>query len=159
MMKRLRMLLLALAVMASGIVTAQSYVLVWIWHTDGNYSSLNISDDAVIKLSGEGLSVRNADSQVIFQTDDATQITFREIEEPTGVEKLSANPDFVMEGDELVFPNISSPLDVNVWQVNGMPVNVKLENKGSCYSISLSSLPQGIYILKYKDRTIKFAKR
>lgn len=155
-----RIALLTLVVMASGIVTAQSYALVWIWHTDGSHSSLNIRDDAVIKLSGEGLSVISTDNQLLFHTDDATQITFWEYEEPTGVEASSATPDFVMEDNELVFPNLTSPCDVIVCQVNGMSMNIQLENKGNnSYSLSLSSLPRGIYIVKCKSKTIKFAKR
>lgn len=156
MKKFLRALMIALLAMVSESVLAQYTVNIALWHSDNTSTTLAIKSDTQIKLVGDKVVVKSVDGEVDFTADDVTHFTYVDV---TGIGEVKANPDFTFEGNQLVFQGISSLDEVAIYQINGSPVKTQFSQVGSSCRLSLSLLPKGIYVVKCKGKSIKFARR
>ena len=59
----------------------------------------------------------------------------------------------------MVFHGIASTSKVAVYNSNGIRVPARLSAAGDGVTLSLSSIPQGVYILSVNGKTSKFMKR
>ena len=152
----LRTLMIVLLAMVSESVLAQYTVNIALWHSDNTSTTLATKSDTQIKLVGDKVVVKSVDGEVDFTADDVTHLTYENV---TGIDEVKANPDFTFEGNQLVFQGISSPDEVVIYQINGSPVKAQFDQVGTVCRLSLSLLPKGIYVVKYKGKSIKFARR
>jgi hypothetical protein len=156
MKKVLRALMIALLTMICDSVLAQYTINIALWHSDNTSTTLAIKSNTQIKLVGDKVVVKSSDGEVDFTADDVTRLTYVDV---VGIGEVKASPDFTYEGNQLVFQGISSPDEVAIYQINGSPVKTHFSQVGNSCRLSLSLLPRGIYVVKYKGKSIKFARR
>ena len=97
--------------------------------------------------------VANNSNQIVTSTVDGVSITYTayQVDETTDVRSLSAQPSIVRNGDVFSFANV---LDVQVYNLQG----ALLLNAKAVRSISVASLPKGVYMLKAGLAKQKFVK-
>lgn len=97
--------------------------------------------------------VANNSNQIVTSTVDGVSITYTayQVDETTDVRSLTAQPSIVRNGDVFSFANVQ---DVQVYNLQG----ALLLNAKAVRSISVASLPKGVYMLKAGLAKQKFVK-
>ena len=97
--------------------------------------------------------VANNSNQIVTSTVDGVTITYTayQVDETTDVRSLTAQPSIVRNGDVFSFANVQ---DVQVYNLQG----ALLLNAKAVRSISVASLPKGVYMLKAGLAKQKFVK-
>lgn len=115
------------------------------------------------------ITFQNDEMKIVSDTDEAlvkrTLVErFEFINEiPTGIEdveeedeQLRAN--FKLDGDAVYITGLASGSKVVLYAMDGRVVNSSVAAADGCVTLSLNTLPSGIYIVKYNDTAIKFIK-
>ena len=80
----------------------------------------------------------------------------------TGKGSSISNPQseasFTRDGDRLIFHGISSTDKVAVYNSDGIRVPVHLSAASDGVTLSISSIPKGVYVLSVNGKTSKFVK-
>jgi len=76
----------------------------------------------------------------------------------TGITAPKNEADYTHEGDRLVFHGISSTDKVAVYNSDGIRVPVHLSAASDGVTLSISSIPKGVYVLSVNGKTSKFVK-
>lgn len=115
------------------------------------------------------ITFQNDEMKIVSDTDEAlvkrTLVErFEFINEiPTGIEdveeedeQLRAN--FKLDGDAVYITGLASGSKVVLYAMDGRVVTTSVAAADGCVTLSLNTLPSGIYIVKYNDTAIKFIK-
>ena len=115
------------------------------------------------------ITFRNDEVKIVSDTDEAlvkrTLVERFEFvnEIPTGIEdveeqdeQLRAN--FKLDGDAVYITGLASGSKVVLYAMDGRVVTTSVAAADGCVTLSLNTLPSGIYIVKYNDTAIKFIK-
>lgn len=115
------------------------------------------------------ITFQNDEMKIVSDTDEAlvkrTLVERFEFvnEIPTGIEdveeqdeQLRAN--FKLDGDAVYITGLASGSKVVLYAMDGRVVNSSVAAADGCVTLSLNTLPSGIYIVKYNDTAIKFIK-
>jgi hypothetical protein len=115
------------------------------------------------------ITFQNDEMKIVSDTDEAlvkrTLVERFEFvnEIPAGIEdveeqdeQLRAN--FKLDGDAVYITGLASGSKVVLYAMDGRVVNSSVAAADGCVTLSLNTLPSGIYIVKYNDTAIKFIK-
>jgi hypothetical protein len=115
------------------------------------------------------ITFQNDEMKIVSDTDEAlvkrTLVERFEFvnEIPTGIEdveeqdeQLRAN--FKLDGDAVYITGLASGSKVVLYAMDGRVVTTSVAAADGCVTLSLNTLPSGIYIVKYNDTAIKFIK-
>ena len=115
------------------------------------------------------ITFQNDEMKIVSDTDEAlvkrTLVERFEFvnEIPTGIEdveeqdeQLRAN--FKLDGDAVYITGLAPGSKVVLYAMDGRVVNSSVAAADGCVTLSLNTLPSGIYIVKYNDTAIKFIK-
>ncbi len=104
--------------------------------------------DGNVYINADEYSFSGIDKFRISQTDD-----------PNGIEAISAKENGVcIENDAIYIKSAKKSGEISVYAANGSKINIPVEKSGDIVTISTVSVPQGIYIIKVGDSSIKFIK-
>jgi len=130
-----------------------------VWHKDGS--------KVLFKLS-EKPKVTYGDSLVIIQTGTTVEYAFQAIqkmtfesEEVVGIKEMKPDPErpFSSDGETVTFLPADKDLRVTIVQLNGIVVKDIAVRRGQQSSLSLRSLPAGVYLLNVNGITYKIKTR
>lgn len=130
-----------------------------VWHKDGS--------KVLFKLS-EKPKVTYGDSLVIIQTGTTVEYAFQAIqkmtfesEEMVGIKEVKSRPEhpFLSDGETVSFLSADKDLRVTIVQLNGIVVKDITVRRGQQSSLSLRSLPPGVYLLNVNGVTYKIKTR
>ncbi len=115
------------------------------------------------------ITFQNDEMKIVSDTDEAlvkrTLVERFEFvnEIPAGIEdveeqdeQLRAN--FKLDGDAVYITGLASGSKVVLYAMDGRVVTTSVAAADGCVTLSLNTLPSGIYIVKYNDTAIKFIK-
>ena len=115
------------------------------------------------------ITFQNDEMKIVSDTDEAlvkrTLVERFEFvnEIPAGIEdveeqdeQLRAN--FKLDGDAVYITGLASGRKVVLYAMDGRVVTTSVAAADGCVTLSLNTLPSGIYIVKYNDTAIKFIK-
>ena len=115
------------------------------------------------------ITFQNDEMKIVSDTDEAlvkrTLVERFEFvnEIPIGIEdveeqdeQLRAN--FKLDGDAVYITGLASGSKVVLYAMDGRVVNSSVAAADGCVTLSLNTLPSGIYIVKYNETAIKFIK-
>ena len=115
------------------------------------------------------ITFQNDEVKIVSDTDEAlvkrTLVERFEFvnEIPAGIEdveeqdeQLRAN--FKLDGDAVYITGLASGRKVVLYAMDGRVVTTSVAAADGCVTLSLNTLPSGIYIVKYNDTAIKFIK-
>lgn len=144
--------LLSLPLMAQ---TAGNATLV-LWHRDGTTTDVALYTQPQVTFTADKLLVSSPVLNLEFPADEILRFTYKG--EGTGIGTLQTEADYSREDGRLVFHNVMASDAVAVYTSGGIRVPVSLARQGSDAVLSLSQLPQGVYLLKVNGRTSKFTR-
>lgn len=102
-----------------------------------------------------------ADGVVTVETDTYTvegisRFYISETDEPNAIEDVVAKAGLHMDGSNIV---VKTAGKVDVYTVDGKSVDARQTMSGGYVSVDTSTLPQGIYIVRIGNQSMKFLKR
>lgn len=115
------------------------------------------------------ITFRNDEVKIVSDTDEAlvkrTLVErFEFVDEiPTGIEDVEEQDEqlrakFRLDGDAVYITGLASGSKVVLYAMDGRVVTTSVAAADGCVTLSLNTLPSGIYIVKYNDTAIKFIK-
>ena len=118
-----------------------------------------LAEKPEVRFEGLNLRVVSAKADVTYKLADILRFTY-EKRSVTGVSELRDNPAAVDYQDgQLVISGIKAGAVVGVYSLDGKLVQQLKAQKSGTYRLSLSALPQGVYIVKADNATYKIMKR
>jgi len=154
-----RLLLCILGVVGMAITVSAQQDCLTVWHKDGS--------KVLFKLS-EKPKVTYGDSLVIIQTGTTVEYAFQAIrkmtfesEEMVGIKEVKSGAEhpFLSDGETVTFLPADKDLRVTIVQLNGIVVKDITVRRGQQSSLSLRSLPPGVYLLNVNGVTYKIKTR
>ena len=154
-----RLLLCIIGVVSMAMTASAQQDCLTVWHKDGS--------KVLFKLS-EKPKVTYGDSLVIIQTGTTVEYAFQTIqkmtfesEEMVGIKEVKSGPEhpFLSDGETVSFLSADKDLRVTIVQLNGIVVKDITVRRGQQSSLSLRSLPPGVYLLNVNGVTYKIKTR
>lgn len=152
MKKSLLTLLVALGIAATASAADDALNLTM---KDGTVHSFLLAEKPVITMGEGKLNVATDNATATYNLYDVDQYTFGT---PTGIKGISAADNISLGGDNIVFGGLKAK-NVTVCTLDGSRVNATVAATANATSVSLSSLPSGVYIVKADNIAIKINKK
>lgn len=135
-------------------VMAQTLVL---HHADGTTTDVELYTMPQVTFQNDKVLITSTILNMEYPKDNVLRFTYKG-GTTTSVGKLKPNADYKQKNDQIVFHGIKAADKVAVYSANGIRVPVRLVRNGSDVTLSLSSIPSGVYLLNVNGKTSKFTK-
>ena len=125
--------------------------------TDGTVNRFALTDTPKVTYEGENLVVSTGDEQFTTAFSGISQITFEQVS--TGISEMvgeSQKP--VFTPGQARFEGLKNHATVSIYTVDGKMLSSVRANEEGTVSIDLSTLPQGIYVLRTPNQSYKIKK-
>lgn len=146
--------LLLAVLLVSGRVGAQTLVL---HHANGTTTDVELYNMPLIQFDGDKVTITSTVLDMEYPKEDVLRFTYRGSAD--AIKTVKADADYSLEDGQLVFHGISQSDDVAVYNASGVRVAARLMRRDDSVSLSLSSIPAGVYVLSVNGKTSKFTKR
>ncbi len=146
---------LAIALTCQTSALAQSKALV-LWHADGSKTTVELSQLPQVRFENDKVLVTSSVLDMQYDAEEILRFTY---EDGTGEDAGLIDGIASVQGDRLSFRGATSAEQVSVYSANGTRIPVVLSSANGRQSLSLSSLPSGVYILKVNGKSCKFTKK
>ena len=133
---------------------AQTLVL---HHADGTTTDVELYTMPQVTFQNDKVLITSTVLNMEYPKENVLRFTYKG-GTATSVGKLKPNADYTQKNDQIVFHGIKSADKVAVYSANGIRVPVRLVRCGSDVTLSLSSIPSGVYLLNVNGKTSKFTK-
>lgn len=134
---------------------SRSYLVVWA--KDGTQIAYDFKEKPIVTFSDNYLVITSESSQVSYNLGDYDHFSF-ENEIPTDISSLDVNGNISIEDDHLVFPGIKSGTRLKIYTLNGTIIYDKQINVNGNYTLSISNMPKGMYIVAIGKLAYKLKK-
>ena len=153
-MKKLLFLFFVMLSAGNSDLQAQTLVL---HHSDGTTTDVELYTQPQVKFQNDKVLITSTVLDMEYSKSDVLKFTYKG--GTLGIYSPKEQADYSQENGQLVFHGIKSTDKLAVYAVNGIRVPVRLQHSGSSATLSLSSIPSGVYVLSVNGRTSKFTKR
>ena len=123
---------------------------------DGTVHSFLLNEKPVITMGDGKLNVATDMTTATYSLYDVREYVFGTAS--TAINSVSTSADFSRNGDNIVFHGVDAK-NVAVYAANGTAVNAVAVNDGTDTTVSMTSLPSGVYIIKASGISIKVNKK
>jgi hypothetical protein len=139
--------------------TASADLNLVVWHKDGSKVLFKLSEKPKV-IYGDSLVTIQAATMVEYAFQAIQKMTF-ESEEVVGIKEMKPDPErpFLSDGETVTFLPADKDLRVTIVQLNGIVVKDIAVRRGQQSSLSLRSLPAGVYLLNVNGITYKIKTR
>ena len=130
-----------------------------LWHADGTTTDVALSNMPKVEFTGDKVRITSYILDMEYPRTDIIRFTYKDdaiIQ--VGIDQTPQSPDFTREGDRLVFHGVRSTDKVAVYTTDGKRVPVNLSESTEGVTLSLSSIPRGVYILNVNGKSSKFTR-
>ncbi len=125
--------------------------------TDGTINRFALTDAPMVTYEGDNLVVSAGEEQFTTALSGISQLTFEQV--PTGINEMSEeSPKPVFTPGQARFEGLKTHATVNIYTIDGKMLNSMRANEEGIVSIDLSTLPQGVYILRTPNQSYKIKK-
>lgn len=130
-----------------------------VWHKDGSKVLFSLADPPKVTY-GDSLVTIQAATTVEYAFQSIRKMTFG-TEEVVGINELKAKPErpFSSDGETVSFLSADRDLRVTIVRLNGVVVKDFMVKRSEQSSLSLRSLPTGVYLLNVNGVTYKIKTR
>ena len=135
---------------------AQDKATLVLYHADGTTTDVALYLKPRVVFDGD--MVRITSTVLDMEYPKANILRFSYKGSGTGITAPKNDADYTREGDRLVFHGISSSDKVAVYNSDGIRVPVHLSAASDGVTLSISSIPKGVYVLSVNGKTSKFVK-
>lgn len=123
---------------------------------DGTIHSFILNERPIITMGDGKLYVDTDKTTATYSLYDVNEYAFGEAS--TGIRGISTTEGVMRNGDNIVFHGIDAK-KVVVCNLGGAVVNADVSSNNSDTTVSLTNLPQGIYIIKVSGTSVKINKK
>lgn len=107
--------------------------------------------------------MRFADGKVCIESDEYTFSNIKnfyisETDDPSGIEHLLKEQQITYKAGTLIV-HTDSPESISVYTVNGMKISVPVEQVGNVVAVSMTQLPNGVYVVRVGESSFKVFKQ
>lgn len=107
--------------------------------------------------------MRFADGKVCVNSDEYVFSNIKnfyisETDDPSGIEHLLKEQQITYKAGTLIV-HTDSPESISVYTVNGMKVSVPVEQSGNVVAVSMTQLPNGVYVVRVGESSFKVFKQ
>ena len=145
---------LLLMLFSSNHAVAQTLVL---HHANGTTTDVELYNMPLIQFAGDKVSITSTVLDMEYPKEDVLRFTYRGSAD--AIKTVKAEADYSLEDGQLVFHGIKQSDDVAVYNASGVRVPARLLRHSDNVSLSLASIPAGVYVLSVNGKTSKFTKR
>lgn len=130
-----------------------------VWKKDKSTVLLALSEHPVTTFSNGKLVIKTSSTTIEYPLADVLRYTYEGVE--TGIDNYESDNNIVVrqEADKLSLSNVKAGEEVRLYSSSGSLLQIVKSNGTEPVVISLSSRPQGVYIVKSGKETIKLMKR
>lgn len=126
---------------------------------DGSRVAYYLESRPKVTFSGSDLCLSTFDVEVSYPFDEVRKYTF-EMADPTSVSAPSGGSSAVqVHSDGVRFSGLSSGAEVSVYAADGRRVLVRRAGSDGSCSVSLETMPAGVYVIQYGKSNLKMMKR
>ena len=145
---------LLLIILGSMKVHAQTLVL---WHSDGTTTDVELFTQPNVRFVKDKVLVTSSVVNLEYDEKDVIRFTYKG--KSTGITSPLPDSDYSQENGQIVFHNVKATDKIALYKANGIRVPARLSLQGNSATLSLSSIPSGIYLLNINGHTSKFTKK
>ncbi len=124
---------------------------------DGTVNRFALTDMPMVTYEGENRVVSTGDEQFTTALSGIKQLSFEQV--PTGIsEMIEESPKPVFTPGQARFEGLKTHATVSIYTFDGKMLSSMKANDEGSVSIDLSTLPQGVYILRTPNQSYKIKK-
>lgn len=130
-----------------------------VWKKDKSTVLIALAEKPVTTFSDNKLVIKTSSATVEYPLADIQRYTYEGVE--TGIESIDSDNSVLVkqEKNKLLLANLKAGAEVRLYNSSGSLLQIVKSNGTDPVVISLSSRPQGVYIVKSGNETIKLMKR
>lgn len=151
----LTIMILLMSMFCSGTLHAQRLV---IWQKDGSKVSYNLDEQPKTTFTADDLVITTATTTVNYPlskiqryTYEGAQLSVRNVKE----QGISISHD----GNNIIVKGLPKGKSMTIHRIDGTQLLAKRSDGSARLTLSLNSLPAGVYVIKADEITYKFLKR
>ena len=145
---------LLLMLFGSNHAVAQTLVL---HHANGTTTDVELYNMPLVQFDGDKVTITSTVLDMEYPKEDVLRFTYRGSAD--AIKAVKAEADYSLNDGQLVFHGISQTDNVAVYNASGVRVAARFMRQGGNVSLSLASIPAGVYVLSVNGKTSKFTKR
>ncbi len=135
---------------------AQNNATLVLWHADGTTTDVALYLMPKVEFQNDKVRITSTVLDMEYPKSDILRFSYKG--SGTGITAPKNEANYSQEGDRLVFHGIMSADKVAVYTANGIRVPARLTATADGVALSLSSIPQGVYVLSVNGKTSKFTR-
>ena len=135
---------------------AQSNATLVLWHADGTTTDVALYLMPKVEFRNDKVLITSTVLDMEYPKADILRFSYKG--NGTGIATPKTEADYSQESDRLIFHGIESTDKVAIYTTNGIRVPAQLTAAGDGVTLSLSSIPQGVYVLSVNGKTSKFTR-
>ena len=145
--------------MAFMTATAQNGPQLKVWKKDKSTVLFALAEKPITTFSNNMLVIKTSTATVEYPLAEVQRYTYEGVE--TGIESIDSDNGVLVkqEKNKLSLANLKAGAEVRLYNSSGSLLQIVKSNGTDPVVISLSSRPQGVYIVKSGNETIKLMKR
>ena len=124
---------------------------------DGSDKWFLFSSQPVVTFSADELTVTTYDAAVVFTFDAVKEFLFDTPDED-GILRNPQTPRIVQAGNAVLVYGSATDA-VSLYDLSGRKLGANVQRQDDAVSISLQSLPTGIYVIRINNQSIKVTKK
>ena len=125
--------------------------------TDGTVNRFALTDTPMVTYEGENLVVSTGDEQFTTALSGISQLTFEQVS--TGIsEMVEESPKPIFTPGQARFEGLKTHAAVSIYTIDGKMLSSMRASEEGIVNIDLSTLPQGVYILRTPNQNYKIKK-
>ncbi len=142
-----------LAFISVSTVKAQTLVL---HHANGTTTDVELYTLPQVKFQDDKVLITSVVLDMEYPKEDVLTFTYKG--ETLGINSPKANVSYSKVNGQVIFNGIKPSEKIAVYNTKGIRVPVKIRRQGDTATLSLSSIPSGVYLLNVNGKTSKFTK-
>ena len=129
-----------------------------LFFADGSDKWFLFSQQPVVTFSESELTITTSDDTVTYTFDDVAEFQFGN-PDPNGITNQRTTTPRIVQSDGAVLIYGTGVNAVSLYELSGRKLAANVRHQGDAVSISLHSLPTGIYIVRINNQSIKISKK
>ena len=135
---------------------AQDKATLVLYHADGTTTDIALYLKPRVVFDGDLVRITSTVLDMEYPKSNILRFTYKQ--NVTGISSPKNKADYTRDGDHFVFHGISSTDEVTVFNSDGISVPVHLSAASDGVTLSISSIPKGVYLLNVNGKTSKFVR-
>lgn len=129
-----------------------------LFFADGSDKWFLFTQQPVVTFSKSELTISTSDATFTYTFDDVAEFQFGNPDPDVITGQISITPRIVHHGNTILI--YGTRVDaVCLYELSGRKLAACVQRQGDAVSISLQSLPAGVYIIRINNQTIKVSKK